>query len=144
MIGLDTNVLVRYLVHDDEAQYTWAVRAMGELTPEEPGFISLVTLVETMWVLQRTYGVSRLETLAAVETLVANESIQFQDEIDVEDALALARSAGCDVADALVAVLGSGCTHTWTFDRKAARLPGMRLLGTPPATEPDAGDGDDA
>ena len=128
MIGIDTNVLVRYLTNDDEDQGRRARAAIDGFTPDEPGFVSLVTLVETLWLLRSTFKVSREDLLRTVTALVASDRIHLQDEPAVDAAIALARQANCDLPDALVATLGSACHHTWTFDRRAARLPGMKLL----------------
>ena len=71
MIGLDTNVLVRYLAQDDAAQSAKATRLIeGELTQRQPGFISLIVLVETCWVLKRLYGATPTELRETVNDLL--------------------------------------------------------------------------
>ncbi len=129
MIGLDSNVLLRFVVGDDPEQARAAREVMAGLTTKEPGFISLVTLVEFAGVLARGYRRSPEQVLDHVEDLLASAELEFEDGETVWRALAQAR-AGADLADAIVADTAEtfGCTETVTFDRRAARLLGMRLL----------------
>ena len=130
MIGIDTNVLVRYLVQDDPEQSALASRLIDGLTVERPGFIALLTLAELVWVLRRAYGYRHelgRQTLAAILT-----TMEFQIE---DRALALAalrdyENGGADYADCLIAqgALRAGCEAVYTFDRKATRHSGFRLL----------------
>lgn len=128
MIGLDTNVLVRYAVRDDARQTAvadWLVEALAEM----PGFLSHVVLAETWWVLRRAYGFPAERCRAFLATLLDVREIQVQDSDLVRVALDRA-SEGADFADALVAVQAeaSGATATVTFDRRAAKHAGMTLL----------------
>lgn len=128
MIGLDTNVLVRYVVRDDPAQTATADRVIEELGPGE-GFVALIVLAELHWTLTRAYGYSREQTALAVRTLLAAVELRAQDADLAQRALAAA-SHGADFADALITELGraAGCSSTVTFDRGAARSAGMTLL----------------
>lgn len=130
MIGLDTNVLVRYLAQDDPLQSARATRLFERFTESEPGFISLVTLVETVWVLDRTYGVSHLEIATAVERMLQADTLVIQNEQQVFTAMITLRTGTASFSDALIGAVGSwaGCEVTLTFDRKAARLKGFQLL----------------
>lgn len=130
MTGLDTNVLVRFLVRDDEAQFAAADQVMQGLTPAAPGFITQVTLVEFYWVLTRAYGYPRATCLAAIGQLVATRSLEFEDGEGVVRALTLAEE-GADFADALIqsSMELFGVNTTVTFDRRAARALGWTLLG---------------
>jgi predicted nucleic-acid-binding protein len=130
MIGLDTNILVRYLAQDDAAQSARASQIIEHrLTRARPGFISLVTVAETVWVLDSVYELTGSEIAAAIERILQVESLFVQNEREVFIALsALATGAG-SFADALIGALGewAGCTTTLTFDRKAARLKQFEL-----------------
>lgn len=131
MIGIDTNVLVRYLAQDDPAQSPRATRLFEqELTPAEPGFVSLVALVETVWVLDRSYGLTSLEIAAVVERMLQADSLVLQNEQEVYTAMVALRSGNSSFADALIGALGawSGCSFSVTFDRRATRLKEFRLL----------------
>jgi predicted nucleic-acid-binding protein len=70
MIGLDTNILVRYLAQDDPIQSQRATEIIEGLTEDNLGFINIVALVETAWVLDRAYGVPASELAAAIERLL--------------------------------------------------------------------------
>lgn len=81
MIGLDTNVLVRYFAQDDAIQSPQATEIIErQLTEESPGFISLVTMVEIVWVLDRVYGLSNHEVAEAVERLLQADTLLVQNE----------------------------------------------------------------
>ncbi|WP_068396818.1 PIN domain-containing protein [Kribbia dieselivorans] len=130
MTGLDTNVLIRFLVRDDEVQFAAAAEVMASLTPAEPGFITQVTLVELYWVLARGYQYPREACLAAIGQLVTTASLEFDDGEGVVRALTLAED-GADFPDALIqsAMELFAIGTTVTFDRRAARSLGWRLLG---------------
>lgn len=130
MIGLDANVLVRYLAADEPDQSQQARRLMESLTPEKPGHISLVALVETLWVLKHHYHASRDQILSIVDGLLEVPSLVFQCADEVRQAIQLSRHYSIDLPDTLVTRLDAvaGCDATATFDRRAARLPGMRQI----------------
>jgi len=126
MIGLDTNILVRYIAQDDPAQSAKAAALIERrLTAENPGFISLVAMAEIVWVLDRAYGLDDQEIAAVVERILQIDVLVVESEQEVFAAMiALKEGAGL-FADALIGALGAkaGCAHTLTFDRKALRLP---------------------
>jgi len=131
MIGLDTNVVVRYLAQDDPLQSAKATQIFERrLTEQEPGFISLVTVVETVWVLDTVYGLSAREIAQAVERMLQADTLLIQNEQEVFTAVVALKSGRGSFADALVGALGSwaGCGSTLTFDRKAGRLEGFEVL----------------
>ena len=134
MTGLDTNVLVRYLAQDEPKQAALATRLIEkELSAAEPGFISLVVLVEMCWVLKRLYSASGDELLAAVEDLLNMPRFQL-DRRDVVAATVQFMKAGqgakAGFVDALIAQLAvaQGCSRTVSFDKAAVRSAGMVLL----------------
>ena len=131
MIGLDTNVLVRYLAQDDARQSAQASRLIESFTPEQPGYVSVLTLAETIWVLEDVYGAGRERIVEVVETLLQTHSIVVGFADLVWQALARFRSGKADLADHLIERLGAkgGCSVTMTFDRAAARDAGMKLVG---------------
>ncbi len=131
MIGIDTNVLVRYVVRDDEPQYAAAAEALESFTEEGPGFITQVVLAELYWVLARAYHYPAPACLAVIQGLVATASLEFDDAEGLVRALELAEG-GADFGDALVqgAMELFGVRETVTFDRGAAREMGWRLLGS--------------
>lgn len=128
MIGLDANILIRHITQDDDSQSARATEIIEqELTEADPGFVSVVALIETLWVLDRRYSMTRQETVAVVERLLQTENLVLEHEPDVFTALIWVKSGRGEFADALVAAVGmrAGCRHTLTFDRKALRLDGF-------------------
>ena len=131
MIGLDTNILVRYLTQDDPVQSAKATYILERrLTPKNPGFVSVVVIVETVWVLDRAYGLTAQEIAAAVERLLQVEVLIIEDEQQVFTAMVALKEGRASFADALIAELGAraGCTRTLTFDQRAGRLPSFELV----------------
>ncbi|MBY9067095.1 type II toxin-antitoxin system VapC family toxin [Hyphomonas sp. WL0036] len=131
MTGLDTNVVIRFLVQDDAAQSAAATRLISRLTKDRPGFISAVVLAEISWVLARAYKAPREDIARALEGLLRSA------ELIVENAEAAYRALGvymasstADFADALINETArlAGAAETVTLDRKAAKEAGMRLL----------------
>jgi predicted nucleic-acid-binding protein len=128
VIGLDTNVLVRYLAQDDPVQSPRATALIEQhLSGQDPGFVSVVAMVETAWVLERAYGLSGAEVAAAIERVLQADVLVVEDEQQVFTAMMALRRGRGSFADALIAALGgkAGCSHTVTFDRGALRLAGF-------------------
>ena len=130
MIGLDTNILVRYLAQDDPVQSATATEVFERrLTESDPGFVSIVAMVETVWVLERAYRLAAHEIAAAVERILQAEVLVVEYEQDVFTAMIALKEGLGLFADALIAALGAraGCSRTLTFDRKALASPGFAL-----------------
>jgi len=130
MIGLDTNVLVRYLAQDDAAQSEKANRLVESLSRKEAGFISLVVLVEMVWVIQGAYAASKMETVAIIHQLLQVDAFMVENREIVVQAVQLYEKSGADFADCLIARCAhhAGCSKIFTFDKKAAKTTGMTLL----------------
>ena len=131
MTGLDTNVIVRFLMKDDADQAALAAKAFAELTTATPGFVCREVLVELVWVLQKIYRLPRTDIADAIEGLLGAREIMVESADQVAVAVDRLRRGGPGFADQMIALAGqgSGCGKTVTFDRKAASLPGMSLLG---------------
>jgi predicted nucleic-acid-binding protein len=130
MIGLDTNILVRYLIQDDPQQSSTATAIIEHrLTEENPGFVSIVAMVETVWVLDRAYGLSAFEIAAAVERILQVDVLVVEDEQEVFKAMIALKNGQGSFADAIISARGTkaGCSCTLTFDRKALRLDGFEF-----------------
>jgi predicted nucleic-acid-binding protein len=130
MIGLDTNILIRYLTQDDPVQSPKATDIVEHrLSAANPGFVSVVTMAEAVWVLDRAYGLTDAEIAAAIERMLQVEVLVVENEQEVFAAMVARKQGRGAFADALIAKLGTraGCTHTLTFDKKALRLPGFKL-----------------
>jgi predicted nucleic-acid-binding protein len=130
MIGLDTNILVRYVTQDDPVQSAKAIEVIERrLTEEIPGFVSIVAIVETVWVLDRAYGLTPQEIAAVVERMLQTDVLVIENEQEVFTAMIALKEGLGSFADCVIAALGAkaGCSSTVTFDHKALRLPGFRL-----------------
>lgn len=127
MIGLDTNVLVRFLVRDDEEQFERAEKLIRKsANAGEPACISLLVLLETEWVLRSRYKLGKQETLSTFSDLLSSADLCFEDEASIEEALFLWKESSAQFADCLIGARHRvlGCTATATFDSDAVRLPG--------------------
>jgi predicted nucleic-acid-binding protein len=130
MIGLDTNILVRYLAQDDPIQSPLATDIIeSRLSQGNPGFISIVAMVETVWVLNRAYGLANDEIAAALERMLQADTLVVENEQEVFTATIALKEGSGSFADALIGALGAraGCSSTLTFDRTPLRLPGFEL-----------------
>ncbi len=128
MLGLDTNVLVRYLVRDDPQQFEKARRLIKrESDRKEPVLVSLLVLLETEWVLRSRYELSKTEILSAFSALLDVADVTIEDEASVEHALYSWKDSPAEFADCLIDARHRrlGCQATATFDGKALKLPGF-------------------
>lgn len=130
MIGLDTNVVVRYLIHDDAAQTVAAVSVMDALSAEAPGFLTLIVVVELVWVLQVSYRFKKNEIEQVLGTLLRSKELVIERAEVVLQALRKFSASQADFSDCLIERCGHAaeCQFTVTFDRNAAAAAGMRLL----------------
>jgi predicted nucleic-acid-binding protein len=130
MIGLDTNVLVRYLTHDDPAQTVAAKKLMNSLSLDSPGFLSLIVIAELVWVLAISYRYHKKEIEQVLESLLRSRELVIERAEIVSQALRLFNSGRAEFADCLIERCGHAaeCKHTVTFDRNAAASAGMQLL----------------
>ena len=130
MIGLDSNILVRYLTQDDPVQSKRAADIIEHrLSLTNPGFLSVVVIAETAWVLDRAYGFSAEDIVAAIELTLQIEVLVVENEPEVFTAMIELKEGRGSFPDALIGALGAraGCAATLTFDRKALRLPDFEL-----------------
>jgi len=130
MIGLDTNVLVRYIMQDDARQASLATRLIESLSAESPGFVPLVSVVELGWVLSSAYELGRNQLVAAIEGLLRTKELVVERAEIVWKALRLVQGTNADLADCLIScsAAAAGCPKTMTLDRGAAKSGGMTLI----------------
>ena len=130
MIGLDTNVLVRYVTHDHPGQTATAIEVMKSLTRETPGFLSMVVVAELVWVLETCYSFSKAEVIETLEGLLRSKELIVERADIALQALSNFKTTRSDFSDCLIERGGhaAGCRHTITFDRRAGSLEGMKLL----------------
>ena len=130
MIGLDTNVLVRYIMQDDAKQAALANKLIEGLTEASPGYISLVGIVELVWVLSTSYGLSRDQVAEALDLLMRSKELVVDRADLVLQAQRRFAKGGADFADCLIERIAhaQGCQATMTFDAGAAKAAGMTLV----------------
>ena len=130
MIGLDTNVLVRYIMQDDPKQSPKATRLVESLTSEQPGFVPLVAVVELVWVLSSSYGLNKDQLIEALDLLLRSKEIVVDRADLVLQAQRRFATGGADFADCLIERIAQahGCPTTMTFDTRAAKAAGMTLV----------------
>ena len=128
MLGVDTNVLVRYLTRDDQPQYEKARRLIDrEVAKKEPVLVSLLVLLETEWVLRSRYEMAKADIVTAFSALLDTADLAFEDERSVETAVYSWKDSAADFADCLIEAhnLRLGCRATATFDSKALKHAGF-------------------
>lgn len=130
MIGLDTNVIVRYVMQDDPKQSQKAARLIEALSVESPGFVPLVAVVEFVWVLTSCYELTREQVAAAIDGILRAKEFVVDRMEQITQALRVYRSGSADFADCLIerCATSAGCDKTMTFDASAAKWAGMTLI----------------
>ena len=130
MIGLDTNVLVRYIMQDDRKQSAKANELIESLDADRPGFITLVSVMELYWVLTSCYDLSDQQVKQALETLLRTKQIVVDQADQVFRALRVYQCGKVDFADCLIerTAAAAGCVKTMTFDAGAAKHASMTLV----------------
>lgn len=130
MIGIDTNLLIRLAMQDDPIQCAKEDLFLASLSRQEVGFVSLVTLIESVWVLGKCYNLSKPDIVRFVQELLDAPELAMEGEEAVSQALQRFKASTADFADCLIERIGAlaGCRETVTFDVNASRFAGMRLL----------------
>lgn len=131
MIGVDTNVLLRYLLDDDPRQSPQAAAFFAARSESDPAFVSLIAIVEVVWNLRARERVPSDRVAATLRSLLTAREIVVQAPDVLRRAIRDSEAHGADIADAVIAGLDidADCDYTVTFDKKAGALPGMRELG---------------
>ena len=128
MLGVDTNVLVRFPVRDDEAQFEKARRLIRrEIAAGRRVFVSLLVLLETEWILRSRYGLPKNLIIEAISGLLDASDVRLEDEPATEEALFVRKKTTANFADCLIGIRNRrlGCRATASFDVKASKLPGF-------------------
>ena len=130
MSGLDTNVLIRFLVRDNLEQADAARILLEGLTNDNPGFIRREVMIEVVWVLERSYRFSREQIASIVLDLMDTDTLVIKDDNDVAQATIAYLRGGVDFSDLIIlaAMNRVGAQPLYTFDRRLCRLQGTALL----------------
>jgi len=131
VIGIDTNILARYLLRDDEEQFKLAAELFSMATEDLPIFVTHTTLIELNWLLLRTYRRTKEQFIAVLDKLIQMRQLVVENVAHVAAALHLFRMTNADFPDCMimVATQQAGCTWTYSFDRKACKAGMTELIG---------------
>ena len=131
MIGLDTNVLVRYIMQDDPKQSPKASKLIESLDNDNPGYITHVCVIELYWVLTSGYELTSEQVTLALEAILRTKQLVVERADQVMRALRVFAAGKADFADCLIerSASGAGCSQTMTFDVGASKHAGMTLIG---------------
>ena len=129
MIGIDTNILVRYITHDEPGQARAAIKLLESLSTESRGFVSLVVIAELVWVLTSFYSFEKLEIVRVIETLLLSEVLTVERSDLAWQALRKFTAVSAGFSACLIDECGqaAACEYTLKFDKRALTS-GMRLL----------------
>lgn len=131
MIGLDTNILVRYIMQDDPVQSPKATRIIERhFRGQDTAFLSLASILELVWVLESFYDLTGRQIAQTLERILQIETVMVQNEHEVSAAVQILKTRKGSFEDALIGALGAwaGCSSTLTFDKKASRLTGFEVI----------------
>jgi predicted nucleic-acid-binding protein len=130
MIGLDTNVLVRYIMQDDPKQSPMATGLIESLDSDNPGYITMVSVVELYWVMTSSYELSGQQVSQALQAILRTKQLLVERADQVMRALRVFDEGKADFADCLIerSAAGAGCSQTMTFDVGASKHAGMALI----------------
>ena len=131
MKGVDTNILVRFLVGDDEQQAEQVYRMFrkAELDKQEL-FVSLLVVLELIWVLESVYEIERKDIIDTLNELLLMPILKFEQQSALRQCMQAAQKNSCDLSDLLIAhsAWEQDCEAVITFDRKAAKYDLFELL----------------
>ena len=125
MLGIDTNILVRFLVQDDEAQFEKARKLIKrEVAAGRRVFVNQLVLMETEWVLRSRYRIAKNQIIEAISGLLDATDVELEDEPAIEEAIFIWKDSTADFADCLIGAKNRrlGCRATATFDLNASQL----------------------
>ncbi len=131
MIGIDTNLLLRFILQDDDVHSPIALRFFNDLDEITPGYINTVVLIEFIWTARRRVKMTRQELSVILSGFLDSTNLVLEDEPLVEVALDEMNRSGEEFTDVFLALknINAGCQSTRTFDvHAAATVPGMELL----------------
>ncbi|MEZ4744822.1 MAG: type II toxin-antitoxin system VapC family toxin [Calditrichia bacterium] len=129
--GIDTNVLIRFIVQDDPEQSKRATDFLKNHCSEEaPGFISMVVMCEIVWVLRRAYGYSKSNIINVLETILRTSELMVEEPQIAWEALHRFKTGSADFSDFIIGTINksAGCEQTATFDQQAGQSDLFRLI----------------
>ena len=131
MIGIDTNIIVRLLLRDDEAMFQRAAALIGRTSPDDPLVVNVVVVAESLWVLEKKAGVDRATARSTLAAFLESEELRVLDTNPFRNWAETLSGGHRDYSDLVISQINleAGCDFTYTLDAPAARaVPGMKLL----------------
>lgn len=131
MKALDTNVLIRFLTKDDEQQAETIYRLFKQAeSGKEEFWVSLLVVLETLWVMESVYEIPRQEILDTINELLLMPILKFEAKSAIQDLVASGRESDLDLSDILIAHSAkfSGCECVLTFDKRASNFGFFELV----------------
>ena len=130
MIGLDTNVLVRYIMQDDPKQSPKATEIVESLADIGSGYVTLVSIVELAWVLSASFELTRAQVAQALDGIIRTKQFKIESADQVIRALRVFKVGKSDFSDCLIerSANSAGCEKTITFDVNASQHAGLTLI----------------
>ena len=131
LVGVDTNLLVRLFLKDDERQVSQVTQLLDQASSRDPLIVNFLTVVETLWVLERRVKVDYPKARAAVQALLDSAEFHLPEKLTCASLPEWIGTPHVGLNDVLIATINAdyGCDFTYTFDKRAARdVPGMELL----------------
>jgi predicted nucleic-acid-binding protein len=133
MAALDTNILIRYIVRDDEKQFLQAEKLIrSAIRAGETLYVPVTVLLEVEWVLRSNFTLTKAEVVAAISRLLSASELSFANETAIESALNLYQNHSADFSDCVHIALShaAGESPLWTFDKAASKVRGAKLLAS--------------
>jgi predicted nucleic-acid-binding protein len=130
VIGIDTHILIRYIVQDDPAESKIATAVLErKIGPGNPGFINQIVLCELVWVLRRAYGYQKEDVIRTLRQLLDSRELVFENAACARMALTAYEKGRADFSDYFIGAINrhNGCDRTFTFDRRAGESPSFKL-----------------
>ena len=130
MIALDTNILVRYFMHDELKQLARVRSVMNGLSAKEPAWVAMASIQKLVWVSSSFYRASRADISRMLDHLVALNEIVLEQGDAVRHAVSLYKATKVSFSDCLITACAraAGCSEILTFDEQAAKTAGMTLI----------------
>ena len=122
MIGVDTNVLLRFVIKDDDDEFVKSTGFLAARTPDQPAYVSIIVLIEFIWVLRSRYRYSQERVNFVIQALMSSSALVFEEQGFLSALVRSGKVKSGDLADHLIAFCAekAGCTQTVTLDAAAA------------------------
>jgi len=131
MKGIDTNILIRFLIGDDELQAKKVYKIFKKAEAEKNElFVPLLVILELIWVLESVYEISRIEILESISDLILMPILKFENQSTLQQFTNAAQGNKYDLSDLLIShsAKTQGCETVITFDKKSSKFTLFELV----------------